>query len=93
MLLNPTDAASILDDPRKATDWLRGARIGDPQRGHQNLLHMVAAGIPADLMGGLMGRLAVELPRLSDPDMALNNLDRFIQATRKTKPARFKRCS
>jgi [glutamine synthetase] adenylyltransferase / [glutamine synthetase]-adenylyl-L-tyrosine phosphorylase len=82
MPLNPTEVASILDNPQEAMAWLQGVRLVNPQRGHQNLLQMAAAGISPDLMGSLMSRLAIELPRLSDPDMALNNLDRFFQATR-----------
>lgn len=82
MPLNPTEVASILDNPQEAVAWLQSVRLVNPLRGHQNLVQMAAAGISPDLMGSLMSRLAVELPRLSDPDMALNNLDRFFQATR-----------
>ena len=43
---------------------------------------MATAGIPLDLLATICDQLAEHLPRSSNPDMALNNLDRFIQASR-----------
>ena len=40
------------------------------------------SGITLDLLANICDQLAEHLPRLSDPDMALNNLDRFVAAAR-----------
>ncbi|HEY3787804.1 MAG TPA: hypothetical protein VGL71_03070, partial [Urbifossiella sp.] len=55
--------------------------VRDADRGRRNLAALQANLGPApfeSLVSGL-GRL---LPRTADPDMALNNLDRFVQASR-----------
>jgi glutamate-ammonia-ligase adenylyltransferase len=51
-------------------------------RAHANLVRIARSGITLELMLILCNRLAAMLPRMSDPDMALNNLERFVQATR-----------
>jgi glutamate-ammonia-ligase adenylyltransferase len=56
--------------------------LRDARRGHANLVRVASQRITLDLMAGLCDQLAVELPKLSDPDMALNNLERFIDASR-----------
>ena len=43
---------------------------------------MATAGITLDLLAVICDQLAEHLPRSSDPDMALNNLDRFVAAAR-----------
>ena len=50
--------------------------------GHANLVGIAGTGLTLELIGVLCRRLAEALPRLSDPDMALNNLERFIRAAR-----------
>ncbi len=71
-----------LDHPAEAAGWLSGWKLDDVQRGHGNLVRMATSGITLDLLATICDQLAAELPRLSDPDMALNNLDRFVTATR-----------
>src|SRR5690606_7353296 len=39
-------------------------------------------GVTLDLLALMCDQLALELPKLSDADMALNNLERFIDASR-----------
>jgi glutamate-ammonia-ligase adenylyltransferase len=71
-----------LDHPGEAAGWLARWRLDDVERGHGNLVRMALSGITLDLLAIICDQLAEQLPRLSDPDMALNNLDRFITATR-----------
>ncbi len=71
-----------LDHPEAAAQWLRSIGIQDVTRGHANLLRLATSGITLDLLLVICRQLARELPRLSDPDMALNNLDRFVAAAR-----------
>ena len=49
---------------------------------HANLVRMATAGMTLDLLAAICDQLAEHLPRSSDPDMALNNLDRFVAAAR-----------
>ncbi|HEY6565401.1 MAG TPA: bifunctional [glutamate--ammonia ligase]-adenylyl-L-tyrosine phosphorylase/[glutamate--ammonia-ligase] adenylyltransferase [Pirellulaceae bacterium] len=79
----PTDElVAYLEDVPRGTAWLEEWGLRNPSRGHRNLVNLAETGIPLDLLAGLCGRLALELPRSADPDMALNNLDRFAQASR-----------
>lgn len=71
-----------LNDPVTATDWLRSLHIDNVQRAHRNLVGMAECGLTLDLLGIVCQRLAEHLPACSDPDMALNNLERFIRAAR-----------
>ena len=43
---------------------------------------MATAGVTLDLLAVICDQLAEHLPRSSDPDMALNNLERFVAAAR-----------
>jgi glutamate-ammonia-ligase adenylyltransferase len=71
-----------LDQPAEATPWLKSLGFTDLERAHGNLVRMATAGITLDLLSDMCDQLAEHLPRSSDPDMALNNLDRFVAATR-----------
>ncbi len=71
-----------LDQPATGVAWLKSLRLTDPERGQANLVRIATQGVPLDLLTVICGQLEATLPRLSDPDMALNNLERFIQATR-----------
>ena len=62
--------------------WLAGTGLTHPQRGKANLVAMAESGLPPDLMDVLCRQLQDALPRLPDPDMALNNLERFVAAAR-----------
>ena len=70
-----------LDQPRECEAALCAAHLrhaagpGEPDR-HRH------SGRPPDLLAILCQQLAEQLPALSDPDMALNNLDRFFAAAR-----------
>ncbi|HZZ28084.1 MAG TPA: hypothetical protein VFE46_08785, partial [Pirellulales bacterium] len=71
-----------LDHPQEAGRWLGAWKLDDVDRAHAALLRMAVAGIPLDLLANMCEQLAEQLPRLSDPDMALNNLDRFVATVR-----------
>jgi [glutamine synthetase] adenylyltransferase / [glutamine synthetase]-adenylyl-L-tyrosine phosphorylase len=72
----------LLDDPAEAADWFRSVGIRDAERAHGNLTRIATAGITLDLVATICDQLAEHLPRSSDPDMALNNLERFVAAAR-----------
>jgi [glutamine synthetase] adenylyltransferase / [glutamine synthetase]-adenylyl-L-tyrosine phosphorylase len=73
-----------LDQLRNALASLDGARavlhswnLRDPERGWRNLTHL-AATLPLETLRDLCTPLTRFLPRCPDPDMALNNLERFL---------------
>jgi glutamate-ammonia-ligase adenylyltransferase len=72
----------LLDQPAEAGNWLRRLGLVHPERGHHNLQRLAKAGVTLDLMLGICKQLERNLPAISDPDMALNNLERFVSAAR-----------
>ena len=80
--MDPDRLHHYLDDAEQAGPWLKAMGLRDARRGHANLVRIATRGVTLDLLGGMCDQLAVRLPRLSDPDMALNNLERFIDAAR-----------
>lgn len=71
-----------LDKPEEAFPWLRAMGIEDATRAQRNLLAMAKAGLTLDLLASLCRQLELHLPTVSDADMALNNLERFVAAAR-----------
>lgn len=71
-----------LEQPARAESWLRTLGLENSPRAFQNLTNITRSGLTLDLMAVICQQLARHLPLLSDPDRALNNLDRFFQATR-----------
>jgi glutamate-ammonia-ligase adenylyltransferase len=80
--MNVDQLIPILDDARLAANWLGGIGIENVKRGHGNLVGMAETGMTLDLMAVITGQLEKHLPPCSDPDMALNNLERFVRAAR-----------
>lgn len=72
----------LLDSAAAAAEWLRRCGLEDPARGHGNLVGMAQAGVTLDLMASIATQLEEQLPHVSDADMALNNLERFVAAAR-----------
>jgi glutamate-ammonia-ligase adenylyltransferase len=74
--------SALLDDFALAEP--RFARLGvrQPLRAHEFLVRIADAGVTLDLVADLLGQFEEHLPRISDADMALNNLDRFFAAAR-----------
>ncbi|MFP6677775.1 MAG: hypothetical protein VB878_22000, partial [Pirellulaceae bacterium] len=80
--MNIDQIAEILDAPSSGEHWLKSLGIDDLEQGYARLQSIESAGVTRDLLAVLAGQLTLQLPRLSDPDMALNNLQRFISASR-----------
>ena len=72
----------LLDSPAEAEPWLRATGLVELRTAHANLLRLATAGVPLDLLAELCRQFAAVAPRLADPDMALNNLERYILACR-----------
>lgn len=72
----------ILNDNSIGTDWLRSLGVQNLDRAMTNLKSIAQCGMTVDLVGGLFDQIEVHLPTVSDPDMALNNLERFVLSTR-----------
>src|SRR5947209_12867787 len=66
-----------LDSFDQARPIFAGWGLRDPERGWRNLGHLAAA-IGVEALRGLCHPLGRLLPRCPDPDMALNNLERFL---------------
>lgn len=81
-LMDTEELRAYLDEPQRAAAWLAHWGLADPSRGHANLVGMAVSGITLDLLAVICGHLSKILPRCSDPDMALNNLERFVRAAR-----------
>jgi glutamate-ammonia-ligase adenylyltransferase len=71
-----------LDNYAEAEGWLRGWGLQDPRRAHANLVRIASTGVTLDLVADMCDQFARHLPRSSDADMALNNLDRFFLTQR-----------
>jgi len=71
-----------LDSPRQAAAWLQPWGIENTERAHGNLVSLAGSGVTLDLLADICQQLQEQLPHLSDPDMALNNLERFVIAGR-----------
>jgi glutamate-ammonia-ligase adenylyltransferase len=66
-----------LDSPAQARSLLQQWNVRDFERGQQNLAH-IANAIGLDALRDLCPLLGRFLPRCADPDMVLNNLERFL---------------
>lgn len=71
-----------LDQPTEAAPWLHSLGIRQVDRAHGNLVRIATAGVTLDLLAVICDQLAERLPTSSDPDMALNNLERFFGSVR-----------
>lgn len=81
-LMQTDQLIHYLDDPRSAEEWLRCFGVNNLARAHSNFLKLADCGITLKLLGNICEQLLQCLPRCSDPDMALNNLERFFVASR-----------
>ncbi len=71
-----------LEDPSEGARWLESIGVSDGVRGQANLAAIASAGLSLDLMSIICQQLAEYLPSSSDPDRALNNLERFVVSAR-----------
>lgn len=73
---------NYLDDASEAEPWLRSLYVANPNAAHANLTRMATQGVTLDLLAQIGDQLAAAAPALADPDMAINNLERFIASSR-----------
>jgi len=73
---------ALLEDPSGRPEDLRLWGLQNLQRAQVNLQRIARYGVTLDLLVSLTQQLSEWLPKASDPDMALNNLERFIGAAR-----------
>lgn len=76
------DLVTYLDSVDDAADWLRSCGVEDIGNAHRNLVSMASCGLTLDLLKGMCLQLAEHLPRVGNPDRTLNNLQRFVGASR-----------
>src|SRR5690242_11034768 len=71
-----------LDDANAAEQFLKTLGVIDLRRAHAALVSIASSGVTLDLLTLICEQLGQALPRCPDPDMAINNLDRFIAQAR-----------
>jgi glutamate-ammonia-ligase adenylyltransferase len=76
------EVLQILNEPQASADWLRKRGVSNLDRADINLKAIAGSGMTLDLVAHLFRQLESHLVQLSDPDMAINNLERFILAAR-----------
>ncbi len=71
-----------LDDPAAADTWLRSLGMVDARHAHASIVSIATSGMTLDLVADVCRQLSECMAGCADPDMALNNLDRFVAAAR-----------
>lgn len=72
---------SVLASRDEAEPWLATLGVANYRAAHTSLTRLASL-VPLDLLANILEQFAAAVPQLADPDMALNNLERFIQAAR-----------
>jgi len=72
---------SVLNSREAAEPWLAAVGIVNTRAAYLNLTKLAAL-VPLDLLTIILEQFADAAPQLADPDMALNNLERFFLASR-----------
>ena len=72
----------LLDDAKNMEAWVSSVGLQNLPRAQTNLDAIARSGMAIDQFESICQQLAVQLPTLSDPDLALNNLERFVSAAR-----------
>jgi len=73
---------NCLDDAQAAEPWLRSLHVANLPAAHANFTRMAEHGVTLDLLTQISEQFAAVAPTLADPDMAINNLERFLAASR-----------
>src|SRR5437868_6392891 len=68
---------NVLESAEASRSLLHAWKLHDLERGWRNLVHL-AGGLGMERVRDLSPALGRVLPRCSDPDMALNNFERFV---------------
>ena len=74
--------AAVLNTPATVENWLRPLRILDVAGAQESLHRLRKIGLPDDLLAFVLTELEAGLPLLVDPDLALNTLARYFEASR-----------
>ena len=74
------DLRRILSNPEQTQAWLTSIGIQDGDRAVANITSIVASGLDDDGITNITQQLRYHLPVVSDPDLALNNLERFVSS-------------
>lgn len=72
----------LLDDPEATASFLREIGIANGERGRLNFQAIASSGMTLDQFANISEQIVEIAAGLSDIDMALNNLERFILAAR-----------
>jgi len=72
----------LLDNAEAAAAWLGRLGVTDARRAHANLVKIATSGVTLDLVAVMCDQLAGCATCCADPDMAINNLERFVAAAR-----------
>jgi len=80
--MDPKQLRQYFDDPESAAGWLTGLEIIDPKVAIKNLTSMAACDPALEAFAPFVDLLAPLIRFTADPDMVLNNLERFFNATR-----------
>ena len=70
----------ILSNPQETQKWLGEIGTVDGDRALANLKRIIASGVTDEGIRSLAIQLNAHLPVVSDPDLALNNLERFVSS-------------
>lgn len=81
-LMNIVQLRQYLDEPDTAGPLLDALHLKQTATGHANLRRMAEGGVTLDLLATLCDQFAAVAPALADADMAWNNLERFVLASR-----------
>ncbi|NQT17118.1 MAG: bifunctional [glutamate--ammonia ligase]-adenylyl-L-tyrosine phosphorylase/[glutamate--ammonia-ligase] adenylyltransferase [Planctomycetes bacterium] len=80
--MDVSQVRQYLDNPTAAAEWLRSLGLIDTRRAHACLVRLASDRMPLDLVSVICSQLDRHLAGCADPDMALNNLDRFVSTSR-----------
>lgn len=80
--MDTTSLVALPDNAARTSELLTAWGLADRERGARNLASLAGSGLTPDLFAVLCDQLTAHLPAVSDPDRVLNNLDRFLSASR-----------
>ena len=78
--LMSADLQRILANPEATLQWLAKIGIVEEDRALSNLKRIIGSGMSNEGVSNLALQLNHHLPVVSDPDLALNNLERFLSS-------------
>jgi glutamate-ammonia-ligase adenylyltransferase len=82
--MDKVSLAAVLQNPAMTNTWLTEAGFRNMAASSSNLLQVAEIWNSQTRAVDLLGQLQNLLPEVSDPDMALNHLERYLSASNKT---------